>query len=134
MRVPDLDSRAMSTQVADPLIGSLVDSRYRIRSRVARGAAGDSHGQPRRTSGDPRGNGGEKPGLVLAYDGPMRGRLVRADGKESELEHDPFVRTVVVVEGERRLVFRRVDWLCGVNAAGEPIAVGARFEQVASSR
>jgi serine/threonine-protein kinase len=27
----------MSTQVADPLIGSLVDSRYRIRSRVARG-------------------------------------------------------------------------------------------------
>jgi serine/threonine-protein kinase len=27
----------MSTQVADPLIGSLVDNRYRIRSRVARG-------------------------------------------------------------------------------------------------
>lgn len=33
----DLDSPAMSTQVADPLLGALVDHRYRVRSRVAKG-------------------------------------------------------------------------------------------------
>ncbi len=33
----DLDSRTMDTQVADPLVGTLIDSRYRIRGRVAKG-------------------------------------------------------------------------------------------------
>ncbi len=32
-----LDFRPMDTQVADELLGSLVDGRYRIRGRVARG-------------------------------------------------------------------------------------------------
>jgi len=64
----------------------------------------------------------------------MKGRLVRADGSECEIEHLPFDRTLVVVEDDRRLVFRRAAWLYGHNTAGETIAVGARFEQVAASR
>ena len=64
----------------------------------------------------------------------MKGRLVRSDGNECDVEHLPFDRALVVVEGEKRLVFRRTNWLYGVNAAGEPIAVGARFVQVAASR
>src|SRR5215468_8617931 len=34
---PDLDCTPMDTQVADNLLGSLVDGRYRIRGRIARG-------------------------------------------------------------------------------------------------
>ena len=69
-----------------------------------------------------------------AYQGRMRGRLVHADGRESEVQHLPFDRTLVFVEGERRLVFRRMGWLFRENAAGEAVAVGARFEEIAASR
>ena len=62
----------------------------------------------------------------------MKGRLIREDGRESEVEHLPFERTLVVVEGSRRRVFRRRGWLYGINAAGDAIAVGAKFEEQSS--
>jgi len=64
----------------------------------------------------------------------MKVRLVRADGRQAEVDHVPLERTLIVLEGERRLVFRRTGWVYSVRDDGEAVAVGATFVEVAASR